>query len=119
MAKSLGPVVVLTHNCEGDKSKTVLVADYVLQRDTDKGLWGHLLANRATRGWVVPGLEPAGYVAFRTIRSIPVETLTGRLDRRLCSMTADGRDVMALQLFQFLRRHLPNEPYDQAKEDAM
>jgi hypothetical protein len=114
-----GPIVVITHNCEIDKTTGVLVADYVLKEQADPGLWGALVKNASARGWLIPDTAQAGYVNFRTLRALPSDLLNARLQRRMHSMTADGRDVLALKLYQFLRRHLPNETYDQAREDQV
>jgi hypothetical protein len=114
-----GRIVVLTHNCEIEKTTGILVASYILKENADPGLWGGLVKETSARGWIIPGVVPEGYVNFRTIRSMPLEILNSRLDKRLHSMTPDGRDVLALRLFLFLRRHLPEESYDQVKEDRV
>lgn len=112
-------IIVLSHNCEIDKSTGVVVASYILQQDTDRGLWGDLVRNRVARGWIVPDTSAPGWVNFRTVRALPIEALTARLGNRLHSMTPDGRDVLIIKFFQFLRRHLPDDSYDQTNEDRI
>jgi hypothetical protein len=112
-------LIVLTHNCEIDKSPDVLVSEFVLRAHTDAGQWGHLVANRMARGWVIPDARPEGYVNFRTLRTIPKDLLQSVLEKRVHSMTPDGRDVMVGMLYRFLRRSAPLTDYDKSKEDAL
>lgn len=115
-----GPIVVLTHNCEIEKTTGgILVASYIPKEDAGGGLWGDLLKGNSARGWVIPDAVLSGYVNFRTLRTLPLPVLNSRLDKRLHSMTPDGRDVLASRLFLFLRRHLPAGEYDQSDEDRV
>jgi hypothetical protein len=101
----LGPVVVVSENCDIDKTDTVLVADLFRDQDTDASLLGDI---RAGRVWRALHFTGQGYwTNLRTIRPIPKSRLQARLDRRLCSMTSMGRLALAAKVFAFLTYKLP------------
>jgi hypothetical protein len=101
----VGPVIVFSHGCEIDKAHdTVLVASVVSQAQTPADQWGHIITGKVAHGlWLEDCAEP-GWVNLRTLRPFPKAPLQQHLDRRLHSMTPEGRVYLAGGLFAFLTR---------------
>lgn len=107
-AEPIGPVVVLSHDCEIDKSPTTLVAQIELPANTPDGLLGHIKSGRVWHAlWLgAPAIE--GWINFRTIRPIETALLLSRTAYRVASMTVDGRDLLTARILGFLTRGLPS-----------
>lgn len=106
-ADSIGPVVVFSHDCDIDKNPAPLVAKIVADANTPSGLLGDIKRGRVWHALYLEGCAEPGWVNLRTIQPVARDLLLGRLDRRLHSMTPDGRLALAAKFFQFLARTLP------------
>lgn len=103
----MGPVVIFSHECDIRKSPTILVADIESDADTEPGLLGHVRSARAFHGYYLDGCREPGWVNLRTIRPVLRDPLVERIDRRLHSMTDQGRLALAMKTFSFMTRTLP------------
>ncbi len=104
----VGPLIVLSHDCEVDKSQSLLVASLVLANDTPPSLLGHIKVGRVFHAFYLHGVTDA-WVNFRTTHPINKSVLLAGLHRRRASMTSDGKDSLAAKYFSFLTRSLPPE----------
>lgn len=106
---AIGSVVIFSHGCEIDKPavKTILVANITGAHETEKGLLGNIRAGTVWHALFLEGCRVPGWVNLRTLRPVPKDILLARKDRRLHSMTEDGRIALITKLYQFLLRALP------------
>lgn len=105
-APSMGSVIVVSEGCDIENSPdTVLVAKTLPDGETEPGLLANI---RGGRVWRALHIEELGmWVNLRTIQPAPKEHFEGRLDRRLASMTPEGRNALAGKVFAFLTHRLP------------
>lgn len=106
-ADPLGPIVVFNHGCDIDKCGIVLVARITSDSDTEPGLLGNIKSGRVWHAHYLNGCGEPGWVNLRTVHPVEGKLLLLRLDRRIHSMTDDGRLMLAGRFFSYMTRTLP------------
>jgi hypothetical protein len=101
---------VLNNDCEIDKCETILVAQVRTTADAGGGLWGHIKSGRVWHALWLEGLMPEQWVNLRTIHQVPRALLLERRDKRLASMTADGKLALSQKIFQWMTHSVPLPP---------
>ncbi|SRR6266851_5586448 len=102
---ALGSVIVISWGSEIDKSDTVLVADAPADGHTGTGLLAGIQGGKVWHAFYLA--EVNRWANLRTIRPVAKHLFDGRLDRRLRSMTPEGRNALAGAIFSFLTRTRP------------
>jgi hypothetical protein len=88
-----------------------MIADIVLDGDTQAGgLLGSIRGMKVWHAFYLEGSSEPGWVNLRTIRPTPNRLLLERLDRRLHSMTPDGRIALAAAALSFFTHTRPPAP---------
>lgn len=106
-------VVVLTNDCDIDKpdTKVLTVVRVRSLSDVNAGLAGNIQRGRVEAAWALPAQErlPLSFVDFRFIERVLREELYDamRANRRVASMTEEGRAAMIGRLHAFLGRKNP------------
>ncbi len=104
-APALGSVIVISWGSEIDKSDTILVADTPPDGETEAGLLAQIRGGHVWRALYLG--EIGRWIDLRTIRAVEKGLFLQRLDRRLRSMTPEGRNAVAGAIFAFLTRRRP------------
>lgn len=99
--------MVLSNDCDIDKSDTVLCVTVVPDEAATPSLLGDLKRGRVFHGLYLEGIEGGGWINLRTIAPVGRSLLLENLAQRLRSMTDDGRVALAAKVFGFLTRSLP------------
>lgn len=103
----LGPLLLLSHSCEVDKSTAVLAADIVTDLQTPAGLLGDIRRGRVFHTFYLEGSTFGGWANLRTARPIDCALLRSHVARRTQPMSEEGRAALAGKFFSFLTRALP------------
>lgn len=106
-ADPFGPVIVMSHGCEIDKSPVILIAALEAAATTDPGLLGYLRQGRVFHGLLLEELPELAWVNLRTSRYVPRDRFLELLDSRAHSMSSEGRLLLATKFFSNMMRALP------------
>jgi hypothetical protein len=104
-ATTIGSVIVISWGSEIDKSDTILAADTPADADTDPGFLANVQGGKVWRALYLQ--EIRRWIDLRTIRPVDKVPFIERLDRRLRSMTTEGRNAVSGAIFAFLTRRRP------------
>ncbi len=102
---AMGSVIVVSWGSEIDNSDTIHVADTPADADTEAGLRTQIQGGNVWRALHLAEIQR--WINLRTLRPVDKTLFIERLDRRLRSMTNEGRNAMAGALFAFLTRRRP------------
>lgn len=111
----LGPVVLLSHDCEFDKQNqySALVARVYLLDHAPSGARAPIRSGQALNAVYLPavGPRPESYVDLRYVHRVTKLSLNeaAAAGRRRASMTDEGRDALLGYLFRFFARRRPGE----------
>ena len=102
--------LVLSHDCDLDKPRAnqrVLVAPIQQIAVLETTLQGTILEQRHLALMPLPALGSVGdsYADLRLMVSVPRETISD--DKRIASLTDDGRERLQVQIMKFLFRREP------------
>jgi hypothetical protein len=100
----------LSHECEIDKSPATILVVGLEVEERDRGLLGNIRRGRVWHALDLEGCSIQAWMNLRKIKTVPTQLLLDRLDRRINSMTVEGRRALAAKVFQWLTRTLPPDP---------
>jgi hypothetical protein len=102
-------LVVLSNDCEIDKSPIVLVVRIVADASTSPSLLGDIKRGRVFHALYLEGNALGGWANLRTIGPTHRDPLLENIGRRAASMHEEARIAFAAKVFSFLTRTLPPE----------